>query len=426
MFVDKVKVYVKAGRGGNGCVSFRREKNVPRGGPDGGDGGKGGDVIAQAFDHINTLVYQYYNQHYRAENGEHGQGKNMHGRNGKDMIMKVPVGTIIRDAETNELIADLKVAGESVILARGGIGGKGNARFKSSTNQSPKIAEKGEPGEEKILELELRLIADVGLVGYPNAGKSSIISKVSASKPKIADYPFTTLSPNLGTVRIDEERSFVLADIPGLIEGAHAGVGLGDEFLRHITRTKALIHVVDVASVDGRDPVDDYEKINEELYLYDPHLAELPQIVAANKMDLPAANLGFQKLHKHLSKEHDRTIIPVSALTGEGLSELMYSAYQLLEKIKKTEKHDESKPEGMLVEYNYNPVFTITKEGSKYIINGKTIKRAVLMTNMENEFAVNMLHNKLKNMGVIKALTKLGAKDGDIIVVNGVEFTFTI
>lgn len=425
MFVDKVKVYVKAGRGGNGCISFRREKNVPRGGPDGGDGGKGGDVIAQAYDHINTLVYQYYNQHYRAENGEHGQGKNMHGRDGKDIIMKVPVGTIIRDAETNEIIADLKTAGESVILAKGGIGGKGNARFKSSINQSPKIAEKGEPGEERTLELELRLIADVGLVGYPNAGKSSIISKVSASKPKIADYPFTTLSPNLGTVKIDEERSFVLADIPGLIEGAHAGVGLGDEFLRHITRTRALIHVVDVASVDGRDPVDDYEKINKELFLYDPHLAELPQIVAANKIDLPSAKSGFRKLQEHLSNEHDRPIIPVSALTGEGLSELIYSAYELLEKVKKTERHEEPKPEGMIIEYNYDPVFTITKEGSKYIISGKAIRRAVLMTDMENEFAVNMLHNKLKNMGVIKALTKLGASDGDIIVVDGIEFTFS-
>ncbi len=217
-------------------------------------------------------------------------------------------------------------------------------------------------------------------MGYPNAGKSSIISKVSASKPKIADYPFTTLSPNLGTVKVDEERSFVLADIPGLIEGAHAGVGLGDEFLRHITRTRALIHVVDVASVDGRDPVDDYEKINEELYLYDPHLAELPQIVAANKMDLPSAKLGFQKLQEHLLKKHDRPVIPVSALTGEGLLDLIHLAYSLLEKAKKTEKHEEPKLEGMIVEYNYDPVFTITKEGSKYVISGKAIRRAVLMT----------------------------------------------
>lgn len=420
MFVDQVKIRVKAGKGGNGCISFRREKSVPRGGPNGGDGGKGGDVIIQAIDHLNTLVEQYYTQHYTAENGEHGKGKNMHGADGADVIIRVPPGTMITDAETGELIADLTSAGQSVVVARGGRGGKGNARFKSSTNQAPRVAEKGEPGEEKELILELRLIADIGLVGYPNAGKSSILSRVSSAKPKIADYPFTTLTPVLGVVRIDEEKSFVLADIPGLIEGAHQGAGLGDEFLRHITRTKALIHVVDLASVDGRDPIDDYESINEELYLYDERLAKLPQIIAGNKIDLPSAKEGLKKLQDHLKDYPERKIIPVSALTGEGIQKLLYSAYELLENIPKAEKQEK----GEVIEYSYEPVFNIEKYGEKFILSGKAVRRAVLMTDMDNEFAVNMLHNKLKKMGIIRALQRAGAKDGDTIVVDDVEFTF--
>ncbi len=420
MFVDQVKIRVKAGRGGNGCISFRREKSVPRGGPNGGDGGKGGDVVIQAIDHLNTLVEQYYTQHYVAENGEHGKGKNMHGADGSDAIIRVPPGTIVTDAETGEMLADLTSAGQTVVVAKGGRGGKGNARFKSSTNQAPRVAEKGEPGEEKELILELRLIADIGLIGYPNAGKSSILSRVSSAKPKIADYPFTTLTPVLGVVRIDEERSFVLADIPGLIEGAHKGAGLGDEFLKHITRTRALIHVIDLASVDGRDPVEDYESINEELYLYDERLAELPQIIAGNKIDLPSAIKGLEKLQDHLADYPEREIIPISALTGEGIQKLLYSAYRLLETIPKTEKQEQSE----IIEYNYEPVFNIEKYGGKFILSGKAIRRAVLMTDMDNEFAVNMLHNKLKKMGIIRALQKAGAKDGDIIVVDDIEFTF--
>ncbi|MGB9597243.1 MAG: GTPase ObgE [Candidatus Poribacteria bacterium] len=420
MFVDQVKIRVKAGKGGNGCISFRREKSVPRGGPNGGDGGKGGDVIVQAVDHLNTLVEQYYTQHYTAENGEHGKGKNMHGADGADVIVRVPPGTIITDAKTGEIIADLTSAGQTVIVARGGRGGKGNARFKSSTNQAPRVAEKGEPGEEKDLILELRLLADIGLVGYPNAGKSSILSRVSSAKPKIADYPFTTLTPVLGVVRIDEEKSFVLADIPGLIEGAHKGAGLGDEFLRHITRTRALIHIIDLASVDGRDPVEDYENINEELYLYDEKLAELPQIIAGNKIDLPSAKEGLKKLEKYLEKNSDRKIIPVSALTGEGIQRLLYSAYELLESIPKADEQKQSE----IIEYSYEPVFNIEKQGGKFVLSGKAVKRAVLMTDMENEFAVNLLHTKLKKMGIIRALQKAGAKDGDIIVVDDVEFTF--
>lgn len=423
MFVDKVKIYVKAGIGGNGCISFRREKHVPKGGPNGGDGGRGGNIIAIAEEHLNTLMKQYYKQHYNAGNGEHGKGNNKHGSDGEDVFVPVPPGTIFRDAHTQELIIDLTTPGQTYILAKGGMGGRGNTRFKSSTNQSPRVAEKGEPGEEKALELELRLISDIGLIGYPNAGKSSILSRISSAKPKIADYPFTTLNPVLGVVRVDEEKSFVLADIPGLIEGAHQGTGLGHEFLRHVSRTRVLIHVVDVASVDGRDPVSDYESINEELYLYEEGLAELPQIIVANKMDLPMAKAGLDMLREHIS-EGDQ-IISVSAVTGEGLSQLIYSAFEILEKIPRPMEREELQPQTETIEYSYEPGFIITKEGPVYRITGKSVRRLVVMTDLDNEQGVILLHNRLKKMGVIKALADAGAKDGDTVVVDNVEFTFT-
>jgi GTP-binding protein len=425
MFIDRVRIHVKAGRGGNGCISFRREKHVPKGGPDGGDGGRGGNVIAHVDDHVNTLLRQYYTQHYRAEDGEHGKGSNMHGRSGSDVVMRAPPGTIIRDADTQELLADLTSPGQSAVLAKGGLGGRGNARFKSSTNQAPRVAEKGEPGEERTLELELRLIADVGLVGCPNAGKSSILARVSAAKPKIADYPFTTLSPVLGVVRVDDERSFILADIPGLIEGAHSGTGLGDEFLRHISRTRVLIHVIDAASVDGRDPVEDYENINEELSLYDTRLAELPQVIAANKTDLPSAESGLQKLKKHLGEEENRvSLIPVSAATGVGLMQLIYSSFQLLEDTVRSDSGQKAESQEEVLEYSYEPGFMVTKEGSRYILTGKTVRRVVLMTDLENEQAVMMLHQKLKRMGVVRALIEAGADNGDTVVVDDTELTF--
>lgn len=423
MFIDRVKIRVKAGQGGNGCVGFRREKNVPRGGPDGGDGGRGGNVIAQAHEHLNTLVRQYYAQHYDADKGKHGSGNNRHGKHGDDAIIQLPPGTIIRDLDSHELLADLTTPGQTVVLANGGLGGRGNARFKSSTNQTPRVAEKGEPGESKALELELRLIADVGLVGYPNAGKSSLLARVSAAKPKIADYPFTTLSPNLGVVRVAEEKSFVMADIPGLIEGAHSGVGLGDEFLRHISRTRVLIHIVDAASVDGRDPVEDYEKINEELALYDPKLVGLPQIVVANKIDLPQAESGVQKLQEHL--ENTREVIPISAATGEGITPLLYSAFELLEEaISSEDAQKDEFPEEIFEYKDDGRSVIVTKEGSQYVLTGKTVRRIVLMTDLENIEAAFMLHRRLKKMGVIRALTEAGAKDGDTVVVDDTEFTF--
>ena len=423
MFIDRVNIHAKAGIGGNGCISFRREKHVPKGGPDGGDGGRGGNVVAQVHDHLNTLVRQYYTQNYEAGNGMHGKGKNMHGRDGQDVVIQLPPGTIIRDADSGELLADLTSPGQIAVLVSGGLGGRGNARFRSSTNQSPRVAEKGEPGEKRALELELRLIADVGLVGYPNAGKSSLLARVSAAKPKIASYPFTTLSPILGVVRVDEEKSFVLADIPGLIEGAHSGVGLGDEFLRHISRTRALIHVIDAASIDNRDPVDDFRKINEELALYDARLAELPQVIATNKMDLPQAKAGLERLQEHL--DTDKEIIPVSAATGEGLTPLLYSAFSLLEDAVCPEGEQKSAPQEDILEYVYDGRgLAVTKDGPKYVLTGKAVRRAVMMTDLENDQAVMMLHKRLKQMGVIRALANAGAKDGDTVVVDDTEFIF--
>lgn len=423
MFIDKVKIHVKAGKGGNGCISFRREKHVPRGGPDGGDGGRGGNIIAQAHEHLNTLVKQYYTQHYMAGNGTHGSGNNSHGKFGDDVIIQLPPGTIIRDADTHELLVDLTSVGQTAGLAKGGLGGRGNARFRSSTNQVPRVAEKGEPGEVKALELELRLIADVGLVGYPNAGKSSILSRASAAKPKIAAYPFTTLSPVLGVIRVNEEKSFVLADIPGLIDGAHSGIGLGDEFLRHVSRTRILIHVVDVASIDGRDPVEDYENINRELALYDERLAKLPQVIAANKMDLPQADPGLSKLREYIGS--DREIVPTSAATGKGLTQLLYSASLLLDDAVSSDDAIEKKPQEEIFEYKDDGrAVIVTKDRSKYVLTGRAVRRAVLMTDLENQQAVGMLHDKLKKMGVIRALAEAGAKDGDTVVVDDTEFTF--
>lgn len=425
-FIDKVKIYVKAGDGGNGCISFRREKWVPRGGPDGGDGGKGGDVILVADEGLSTLIDQAYKQRYRAEDGQHGKGKLMHGRDGEDLIIKVPVGTIVRDAETGEVLADLDEPGKSVVVARGGMGGRGNAHFKSSTYQAPRVAEKGEPGEERWLELELKLLADVGLVGYPNVGKSTLLAKVSAARPKIADYPFTTLSPNLGVVRLAPEKSFVMADIPGLIEGAHQGVGLGDEFLRHIERTKLLIHIIDASGIEGRDPIRDYHVINRELKLYNPRLAKLPQLIALNKIDLSQARENLPKLLEFFEREGKKAF-PISALTGEGVWQLMWAAYGLLQRINKLlaeRRERERRMKAARAVKERRPPFTIRKEGDRFVVEGEKVRRAVLMTDFENEEAIMLLHRKLRSLGVYSALRRMGAKDGDTVEIEGVEFTY--
>jgi len=332
-FIDEVKIRVIAGDGGRGCVSFRREKFVPRGGPNGGNGGHGGDVVAEADPQLTTLLDLRYQKQYKAGRGEHGMGKDCHGRRGDDRVIKVPVGTIIRDAKTAELMADLQTAGERVVVAAGGRGGKGNAHFVSSTHRSPRFAQPGEPGEDRELEIELRLLADVGIIGLPNAGKSTLIAAISAVRPKIADYPFTTLVPNLGVVGYDEGKSFVVADIPGLIEGAHEGQGLGHKFLRHVTRTSLLIHLLDASAIDENDLLAQWKTVNRELELFDPELAKKPQIVVANKIDLPDGRQNAKILAKKLPKAY-KPLHVISAATTEGVRALVQHVGAMLEKTK--------------------------------------------------------------------------------------------
>ncbi|MCL6610276.1 MAG: GTPase ObgE [Peptococcaceae bacterium] len=420
MFYDKAKIYVRGGDGGNGCIAFRREKYVPEGGPWGGDGGRGGDVILVADEGLRTLVDFRYQRHYKAGRGVHGKGKNMHGASGEDLVLRVPVGTVVREAETGRLIGDLTINGQSLVVARGGRGGRGNARFATMNNRAPKMAEKGEPGEELWLSLELKLLADVGLVGLPNAGKSSLISKISAARPKIADYPFTTIVPNLGMVRVDEGSSFVVADIPGLIEGAHAGAGLGHEFLRHVERTRILVHLVDISGFGGRDPVRDFHTINRELALYNPELAEKPMLVAANKIDLPEARENLVYFSRQLGERYE--IFPVSALTGEGLDRLVSRIGRLLETIPVKAPEVSGPDPGVL--HTAGPRFTIGREGGVFIVGGREIERHVAMTDLENEEAVGRLQRIMYLMGIDRALREAGAKNGDMVKIKDFEFEY--
>ena len=422
--MDTARIQVKAGKGGNGCISFRREKYVPRGGPDGGDGGNGGNVILTATLGMSTLIDLRHNPRQVAENGGHGTGKQRDGAAGTDRVIKVPAGTIVRDLETTEMLADLTAPDETVVVARGGIGGKGNARFKSSTFQAPRVAEKGEPGEEREISLEVKLIADIGLVGYPNAGKSTLLARTSAATPKIAAYPFTTLRPNLGVVRINREQNFVLADIPGLIEGAHKGAGLGHQFLRHIERTKMLIHVIDLSATDGRDPIEDYEQLNLELGHYNELLTKLPQIITLNKIDMPEAAANLERVQAYFDK---RKVFPISAVTGEGVNPLMQQAYRSLQYLEARAREEAETT--IVFEQEFPPEprerfkLSETKEG--FIVSGAEPRRAVLMTDMENEQALILLYRKLKTMGVINALERAGAVEGDTIQIDEFEFTYS-
>jgi GTP-binding protein len=333
-FIDQVKIYVKAGDGGRGCVSFRREKYVPRGGPNGGDGGRGGHIIFRAAVNINTLLDIKYQQQYRAERGQHGMGKDMHGRNGKDLVIPVPPGTLIKDAESSKILDDLTVEGQQFTAVKGGRGGLGNAHFKSPTRQAPKFAQPGEPGEERTLFLELKLLADVGLLGLPNAGKSTLISALSSARPKIADYPFTTLTPMLGVVKYSGFKSFVIADIPGLIEGAHKGTGLGFQFLRHVERTSVLLHLVDISEMSEGDPISNFEKINRELELYSPELIRKPLAVAGTKLDIKGEGKRLDSLEIYCKDKH-YDFFPICAVTGEGLKELILYLGKKVEEHKK-------------------------------------------------------------------------------------------
>lgn len=419
MFHDRAKIYVKSGDGGNGVVAFRREKYVPEGGPSGGDGGNGGSIIFVADEGLRTLVDFRYRRHYRGENGQHGQGKNRHGRSGQDLRLRVPVGTIIRDAETKELLADLFEPGQEVVIAKGGRGGRGNARFVSSVQRVPSFAEKGEPGEERWLELELKLLADVGLLGFPNAGKSTLISRISAARPKIADYPFTTLVPNLGVVRMEEGKSFVVADIPGIIEGAHKGAGLGHQFLRHVERTRLLLHLVDIAGTTGNDPLREIEVINNELVLYSSFLASRPRLLVANKIDLPEAADNLERLKNRYSQQYE--IYPISALTGEGLPALIRRVAELVEQIEPPRLEYENE-EIKVTTHKADDELTITKENEVWVVNSKKIERLSIITDFNNDAAVRRFQNIMRKLKVDEALRKAGVQAGDTVRIRDIEF----
>jgi GTP-binding protein len=421
VFIDTARIYIKAGDGGNGFISFRREKYVPYGGPDGGDGGKGGDVIFIADPNLSTLLDFKYKRKYIAENGENGKSKNQYGKDGKDLYIKVPVGTTIINDETGELIADLTKPYQKAIVLRGGRGGRGNAKFATPTLKTPRFAESGEKGRELWVRLELKLLADVGLVGFPNAGKSTLLASCSRAKPKIANYPFTTLTPNLGVVE-HKGKSFVMADIPGLIEGAHRGEGLGHDFLRHIERTKMLVHVVDVSGIEGRDPVEDFEKINEELRLYDERLVTLPQIVAANKMDLPEAKEKYPNFEEEIRKK-GYEVYPISALTREGIDLLLDKVIEILSSIP-IEKNEEA-PDVIV----YNPpeeedILEIEVHGNTYYLKGSKIDKLLKRINLQDEHSLRYFEILLRKSGVIEELKKKGFKSGDTINVRDFEFEY--
>lgn len=418
-FVDEVVIYVKAGDGGNGCVAFRREKFVPQGGPAGGNGGRGGHVILLADPSVKTLVDLHLQRTYKAPKGGHGQGNNKSGADGEDLIIRVPVGTVVYDHETGELLADLVKPGQRVIVARGGKGGRGNAAFATPTRQAPVFAELGEPGEERTLKLELKLLADVGIIGYPNVGKSTLISKISAARPKIADYPFTTLVPNLGTVRVDNF-SFVVADLPGLIEGAHRGVGLGHQFLRHAERTSLLLHMVDIAAVEGRDTIRDFEVINNELRLYSQVLAEKKQIVVANKIDLPKAKENLERCLPYWQKL-GYEVFPISALTGKGLERLVYRMAELV-KVSQPKQVVEWVDEEIVVPPVRKTPLTIGRlDEETWLVQGDDAERLTRLINSSHPQALTEIKERLIRHGIWKALRKAGAKTGDRIVIGSVE-----
>ncbi|MEH7254108.1 GTPase ObgE [Neobacillus niacini] len=427
MFVDQTKIYVKGGDGGNGMVAFRREKYVPMGGPAGGDGGKGADVVFEVNEGLRTLMDFRYQRHWKAPRGEHGMSKNQHGKNAKDMIVKVPPGTVVMDAETKEVIADLVEHGQRAVIAKGGRGGRGNSRFATPANPAPELAENGEPGLERDVILELKLLADVGLVGFPSVGKSTLLSVVSSAKPKIAEYHFTTIVPNLGMVETEDNRSFVMADLPGLIEGASEGVGLGHQFLRHIERTRVIVHVIDMAAMEGRDPYDDFLTINKELEEYNLRLTERPQIIVANKMDMPEAEENLQKFKERL--EEDFPIFPISALSRKGLRELLFAIADKIEQTPEFPLDHEEEETGInrvLYKHEADPeAFYITREpDGAFVVSGEKIEKLFKMTNFQTDESIKRFSRQLRGLGVDEALRKKGAKDGDTVKLLEFEFEF--
>lgn len=422
MFVDIAKIFIKGGDGGNGAVSFRREKYVPRGGPDGGDGGDGGNVIFIVDSGMHTLMDFRYKKHYKAESGYNGGGNNKKGKNGEDLYIRVPPGTVIKDIGTGKVLADLRHHGQTKVLAHGGRGGKGNARFATSTRQAPRFAQPGSKGEERWVLLELKSIADVGLIGFPNVGKSTILSVLTSARPKIANYPFTTLTPNLGVVEVDREHSFVLADIPGLIEGAHKGSGLGHDFLRHIERTRMLIHVVDVSGMEGRDPVEDYNIINKELEAYSSKLIQRPQVVAANKCDIPGWEKNFEKLKEYLEPRGVK-ILPISAVQKQGFAELLWEIVKMLNELPPEESFEEDEEE-IVDSYLYEQPFEITFDGEAYVVSGPAVDRLLASVNLNDDDSFQYFQRALRRRGIIDALREKGIKDGDTVRIKDIEFDY--
>lgn len=429
MFVDKAKIYVKGGDGGDGLVAFRREKYVPEGGPAGGDGGKGGDVIFRVDEGLRTLMDFRYQRHFKAQRGEKGRNKSQHGANAENMIVRVPPGTVVIDDDTQEVLADLTRHGQQIVVARGGRGGRGNIRFATPNNPAPELAEHGEEGQERWVVLELKVMADVGLVGFPSVGKSTLLSVVSAAKPKIGAYHFTTITPNLGVVEVGDGRSFVMADLPGLIEGAHEGVGLGHEFLRHVERTRLIVHVVDMAGSEGRDPFEDWQKINDELRQYNADLEKRPQIVAANKMDMPEAAEHLAKFREEVAKVRgDLEILPISSLTRQGIQELLYRVSDLLEQIPEAPAIEEvtelAERKIYKLDKSEDDSFTIRRENETFVVESAKIERMMKRMQLNSHDAILKLARTLRHMGVDDELRKRGAKDGTLVRIGDFEFEF--
>lgn len=433
MFLDQVTIDVKAGKGGDGMVAFRREKYVPDGGPAGGDGGRGGDVILVVDEGLRTLMDFRFNRHFKAQPGENGMSKGMHGRGAEDTYIKVPQGTTVRDADTGALLGDLLEQGQTLTIAKGGRGGRGNIRFASPKNPAPELAENGEPGQERKIELELKVLADVGLVGFPSVGKSTLLSVISSARPKIGAYHFTTLVPNLGMVTTSDGRSFAVADLPGLIEGASQGVGLGTQFLRHIERTRVILHVIDMSGMEGRDPYEDYQAINQELATHNLRLLERPQIIVANKMDMPESEENLVKFKEQLAKEQTDEfadplpIFPISGVTRKGIDALLSATADLLEVTSEFLLYDEEIEEEV-VQYGFHsdePEFTIDRDpDATWILSGEKIEKLFQMTNFDHDETVMRFARQLRGLGVDEALRARGAKDGDIVRIGNFEFEF--
>lgn len=429
MFVDKAKIYVKGGDGGDGIISFRREKYVPNGGPAGGDGGRGGDVIFRVDEGLRTLMDFRYQRHFKGERGVKGRNKSQHGANAEHTIVRIPPGTVILNDDTGEVIADLTRHGQEIVIAKGGRGGRGNVRFATAANTAPQIAENGEEGQERYIVLELKVMADVGLVGFPSVGKSTLLSVVSAAQPKIGAYHFTTITPNLGVVDVGDGRSFVMADLPGLIEGAHEGIGLGHEFLRHVERTRVIIHVVDMSGSEGRDPFDDWQKINEELKLYNAELENRLQIIAANKMDDPQAQENLEEFSKKVREvRSDIEIVPISALTRQGIQEMLYKTVDMLDKlpdvvaIEEVEQIAERKV--YTLEKKEDDGFIIRRENDTFVVESAKIENMMKRMQLNSHDAILKLGRTLRHMGVDNELRKRGAKDGTLVRIGELEFEF--